>query len=403
MLRSIKYGLYGLVMAGMVAVPAVWSGVDKTVHLSVDGKVTTFSTTADHVGDLLGDRGFHPSRHDLVAPAVGANVKDGMNVVLRRGRLLMLNVDGQRKDIWTTAPTVAAALQQLGYTADDFVSVSRSRRLPLSPTSIAIRLMRSITVVHDGQTQTVTTTDPTVANLLQDLGIPVASTDRMNVAMTSGLVDGQTIVIERVITKMMTQKVAVKFATQTRSDATMAVGNSEVVTKGRNGSMQLTYQAVFVDGKLVGRTLVRKTVLNAPRAKVVAVGTRKPQPKVEASSTSSGGGSGPAPGGPIPSGNSPSDAKAIAKQMLANRGWGDQFSCLNNIYTRESGWRVHAENSSSGAYGIPQALPGSKMGSAGNDWQDSAATQIRWGLNYIGSRYGDPCGAWNFWQNNGYY
>ena len=147
MLRSIKYGLYGLVMAGMVAVPAVWSGVDKTVHLSVDGKTTTFSTTADHVGELLSDRGFRPSRHDLVAPAVGANVKDGMNVVLRRGRMLILDVDGQRKDVWTTAPTVAAALQQLGYTADDFVSVSRSRRLPLSPTSIAIRLMRTVTVV----------------------------------------------------------------------------------------------------------------------------------------------------------------------------------------------------------------------------------------------------------------
>ena len=100
----------------------------------------------------------------------------------------------------------------------------------------------------------------------------------------------------------------------------------------------------------------------------------------------------------------PGTAQSIAYNMLSSFGWSPStyFSCLNNIYTRESGWRYNAENAS-GAYGIPQALPGSKMATAGADWMTNPATQIKWGLGYIQSRYGDPCSAWSFWQAHGYY
>lgn len=111
-------------------------------------------------------------------------------------------------------------------------------------------------------------------------------------------------------------------------------------------------------------------------------------------------GSAPSPAGPVPS---PGTAQAIAYKMLASFGWStSQFSCLNNIWSRESGWRVTAANAS-GAYGIPQALPGSKMASAGPDWQTNATTQIKWGLGYIKGRYGSPCGAWAFWYAHGWY
>jgi hypothetical protein len=90
----------------------------------------------------------------------------------------------------------------------------------------------------------------------------------------------------------------------------------------------------------------------------------------------------------------PGSAQAIAQQMITARGWGnDQYSCLVSLWNKESGWRVNAYNPS-GAYGIPQALPGSKMASVGADWQTNPATQITWGLNYITGVYGTPCGAW---------
>jgi hypothetical protein len=90
--------------------------------------------------------------------------------------------------------------------------------------------------------------------------------------------------------------------------------------------------------------------------------------------------------------------------MLGGYGWGDdQFGCLVALWDRESGWNSQAYNSSSGAYGIPQALPGSKMATAGADWQTNAATQISWGLGYIAGRYGTPCGAWNHSESVGWY
>jgi hypothetical protein len=94
----------------------------------------------------------------------------------------------------------------------------------------------------------------------------------------------------------------------------------------------------------------------------------------------------------------------IAQQMLGQYGWSSgQFSCLSPLWAQESRWSVTAENSSSGAYGIPQALPGSQMATAGSDWQTSAATQIKWGLTYIHDRYGSPCGAEAHEQADGWY
>jgi hypothetical protein len=100
----------------------------------------------------------------------------------------------------------------------------------------------------------------------------------------------------------------------------------------------------------------------------------------------------------------PGSAQSIAYNMLASFGFSPTtfFGCLKDMWDRESGWRYDAENAS-GAYGIPQALPGSKMASAGADWQSNPATQIKWGLGYIKAIYGDPCKAWSFWQVNHYY
>jgi hypothetical protein len=80
-----------------------------------------------------------------------------------------------------------------------------------------------------------------------------------------------------------------------------------------------------------------------------------------------------------------------------------QYQCFATIIQRESGWNVHASNPSSGAYGLPQALPGDKMASVSSDWQNNAVTQIKWGLNYMDGRYGSPCAAWSFWQAHGWY
>ncbi|MFJ9564885.1 transglycosylase SLT domain-containing protein [Streptomyces fuscichromogenes] len=97
---------------------------------------------------------------------------------------------------------------------------------------------------------------------------------------------------------------------------------------------------------------------------------------------------------------SASSAQAIAHRMIPDAA---QFNAFSKIVSHESGWNISATNSSSGAYGLVQALPGSKMASAGTDWKTNPATQIKWGLDYMNSRYGSPTAAWSFWQANGWY
>ncbi|GAA3821199.1 hypothetical protein GCM10022403_063290 [Streptomyces coacervatus] len=98
--------------------------------------------------------------------------------------------------------------------------------------------------------------------------------------------------------------------------------------------------------------------------------------------------------------DSAASAQAIAHKMIPSAA---QYNAFSKIVEHESGWNVTATNSSSGAYGLVQALPGSKMATAGADWKTNPKTQIKWGLDYMNSRYGSPTAAWAFWQANGWY
>jgi hypothetical protein len=118
--------------------------------------------------------------------------------------------------------------------------------------------------------------------------------------------------------------------------------------------------------------------------------------------TATGGGTGVATIAPPAN---PTAAEALGKELLVSYGGfsSSQWDCLYSLWQRESGWNVYAENGASGAYGIPQSLPGDKMASIASDWQTNPATQIKWGLSYIKSTYGTPCAAWQNEVNYGYY
>jgi len=126
------------------------------------------------------------------------------------------------------------------------------------------------------------------------------------------------------------------------------------------------------------------------------------QQAAQSSGGSSGGGTGITAAAPPAN---PTAAEADGKSLLASFGFNDttQWTCLYNLWERESGWNVYATNPVSGAYGIPQSLPGDKMASVASDWQTNPITQIKWGLGYIKSIYGTPCGAWQNEVDLGYY
>ena len=385
MLRSIKYGLSSAAVAGVVAGTVAFTGgpTDKTVHLVVDGQARTVSTSAADVRGALSDAHLHAGTHDLIAPAATSALKNGETIVFKRGRQVRLDVNGTERTVWTTAPTVAAALDALGYPGGSFTSVSRSRRLPLGVTDIALRTPKRVTVVHDGKHTSVQSTASDVGALLDQLALHVGPYDRVSAKNSTPLENGLKVTLTRVRHRAVFDNRTVPFAVRRINDSSLLRGHTKVITPGRTGLTRVSYAIVYVDGKKVGTTHVNRDVVRRPRTQVEKVGTKSPQPVYT---------------------GTPTSAQSIARSMMLQKyGWGDgEFSCLVQMWNNESGWRTNALNPS-GAYGIPQSLPGSKMAAAGSDWQTNAATQISWGLQYIASRYGTPCGAWGFWQAHNYY
>ena len=159
-------------------------------------------------------------------------------------------------------------------------------------------------------------------------------------------------------------------------------GTNKVVTEGSEGTALISYTVTLKDGVEVDRAEDLRVVVSEPVDEVISVGAMT-----------------------IPKSSNSGANRALGKQMAAAKhGWtGSEWECLNTLWTRESNWRHTAHNSSSGAHGIPQALPGSKMGSHGADWATNPATQISWGLSYVKGRYGTPCGAWGHFLKKNWY
>jgi len=171
------------------------------------------------------------------------------------------------------------------------------------------------------------------------------------------------------------------------------------VLLSRTQSAERRLQSLAVAARLAAarRAAARS---RAERLAAAARRAQQSQPSLAPSASPAPSPSSPPPASPVPSGS----PQQIAMGMLGSYGWSSgQFSCLDPLWNQESGWNVYATNPSSHAYGIPQALPGWKMASAGPDWQTDAATQIRWGLGYIKGTYGSPCGAWAHEQADGWY
>jgi len=286
--RSIKYGLYGAVVAGVVGGTAAFATAANgtPVTLVVDGQTKKIDTSASDVAGVLKDAGYHVDSHDIVAPSLHSHVKDGTKIVLKQGRLLHLIVDGKAKDVWTTAPTVSEALAALGYPSSDFISVSRSKRLPLTATDIELRTPKQVTVVHDHKTQKVTSTSGDVAQLLRELGITLDGNDRVKPAADTLLKPGLAVRVQRVVTKHLTRTETISYPVVKHNDSSMYQGQSKLITAGRQGSAKVTYRVVYVDGKRVERKLLKRVVLSAPRTQVEKVGTksRPAPPKPPASS-----------------------------------------------------------------------------------------------------------------------
>lgn len=260
-------------------------------------------------------------------------------------------------------------------------------------------LEAGVSLIVDGEAREVTQGGGTVADVLAQAEVVLDAEDEVSHSLSAPVEPGMTIEVTTVDFDYLQEREVDEYETVEEPDSTMLRGQRRVVREGRNGERAATYRVHYRAGEEVDRELVADVELGERVDEVVRVGTAEPRPTTPPATTNGGGSSGGS--APAVSGGNP---RAIGAELAAARGWGgNEFSCLDRLWTRESNWNPRAQNPSSGAYGIPQSLPASKMASAGADWRTNPATQITWGLNYIAGRYGTPCAAWAHSQRVGWY
>ncbi|MBD5786562.1 DUF348 domain-containing protein [Cellulosimicrobium terreum] len=352
----------------------------KSVLLDVDGDVQQVSAYGRTVAQVLDYRDVSVSPEDLVEPALDDAARDGGTILVRSSQDVTLEIDGQEQTITTTAQTVGELLTYLGPRGENAVAdVSRSQELGREP--IRVSTLKTVHVAVDGAVMPITTAEASVRGVLSAAGLTLAEGDSTSAPLDAAAVDGMLVLVSRAAATSDTATEALPFTTEEVEDPNLPEGHRVVVQSGRVGEATTTYSVETLGGAEVSRTVLARVVTTEPRDEIIRIGTMDVSVSVD-----------------------PGSSRAIARSLAAQRGWGDdEFSCLDKLWAKESGWRVDADNPSSSAYGIPQALPGSKMASAGSDWQTNPATQITWGLGYIEGRYGTPCSAWSHSVSVGWY
>lgn len=457
----------------------------KKITLEVDGQKRVVTTYAASLPQFLAAEHIQLKTHDQAVSSSGPWLANNATVHVRRAYQVTLNVDGHLIPYWTLANSAAQLDSYFASSQASAIKVTVQIPNIFNKYSGSLLVTQSgpVTVNAFGKIFTVPNGDQPVASILDSIGIPISTNDRISVLHQ----DQKTVLlVQKVNYREYKRTVPIPFTTATADDPDLATGQTQIRQKGQDGVRQETIKVTELDGKIEAQTIINSQVIKEPVTQIITRGTKgtypprntnnnesnkeshtpqspgttapaTPAPAPSSSDTTtstttpkpsqprpsrplsprpapappsrdtqqSGSSSGrtqprpaptpapaptqrqtPAPAPIISNGQlSPAEAQVVARGMMQDLyGWkGDQFGCLVNLWNRESGWRWNSSNRWSGAYGIPQALPGSKMASAGADWRTNAATQIKWGLGYISARYGSPCGAWQFFRSHNWY
>lgn len=271
----------GAILLSATGGGAMAMAMDKDVTVDIDGHEAQIHTYDQTVGQVLASQGITPGPHDAMSPSPNAPVTDGGRIVVERGRLLRLSVDGVEQDHWTQGATVAEALQQLKISlpAGSWLSTgSPSAAIPLQGMQLTVRTPKTVGLIDGANPEVqVTTTDATVADLLKARGISLGSGDSVDPGLNVPITPGMQILVSRngVNVIKITQTIAPPV--QIIQDPTLNEGVQQVVNPGSPGQQIITYRVNLVNGKERSRTQLSVQVVTPPTPKVVREGT-KPLP-----------------------------------------------------------------------------------------------------------------------------
>lgn len=422
----------------------------KSVAMIINGKTHIVSTYSTNPIRLLEEQHVPVKTHDQIISSSGDILTNHSTVTVRSAYQTSITVDGVTIPFWTVATSVDQLIGFFKANAKNAsrITVNLQNIYDKLTCGLSINKKGPISVIADRKTRIVQNGDLPASAILDSQGIVLGKEDRVSVEED----DGNTVLrVSRVTHGKETRTVSLPFATQTVVDPKLPANSRVVQQVGVNGEREDVYNVTYVDGKAESATLVSQNLVKPAVNQVIAVGKAAPapihknntntqkskqskqqtnaQPKkqnteqpakqekknsqqpTQQQTASAAPAPAANPPAPAPSSNpdslvhaTPEQAKLFAQGAAAQMGWtGKEWEDLLWLWNRESGWRWNAENPSSHAYGIPQALPGNKMSSAGANWHEDAAIQISWGLSYIKSKYKTPSGAVKHSREIGWY
>jgi uncharacterized protein YabE (DUF348 family) len=412
----------------LILAAGITVSLHKTVTVTVDGVAQEVGTFAGSVDGALAAAGLTVGEHDTLAPAADAELTDGSQIVVERGRLLTLTVDGQTRQVWTTATTVEEALRELGQDPASFkLSADRSRSLPLDGLTVSADTLRTVTVTNDGVATQVTSAAKTVADLLTEMGVTVGPANKVTpdvstavspdlavtvvtlptVTLTVGadpatstiteaatvadllaaagvaigpddtispagdtpVSNGLQVAVTRVsyVTDVQNEPIA-QPADQTRNDDSLAVGTSTVAQQGQAGVAEVTYRTPVTNGQNGERAEVSRRTLVEATPTITVVGTKK-APVAAAPSRTSAPSQAPAAAAPAPAAApEPAPAPAAPAPAAPSNGWSVNWDAIAKC---ESGnnWSINTGN---GYYGGLQFDSGTWLSNGGGQYAPRA-------------------------------
>ena len=444
-------GVAALTSVGVLGIAGVGvASSHTTVMLEVNGVSRPVTAWGNTVADALKVANVSVGSGDLIQPGMAETVREGDTIVVRTSKAYTVTVDGETRTLWTTAASADSILADAAPLGET-VTLAADRSASRDELTPLVSRARNVIVNADGTTREVAVRPGQDARgILEAAGVSVHALDRVTVE--NDATGELAITVTRVTRGQATETVDIPFSETTTTSSDMFVGESQVTTTGVNGvttwtvwqekdgdqvltsvpitehstsqpvtqvrsegTKEATPTALVAAGIDPKATLEEKTEPDGTtsvryRAKLGSISTKEEIAEITGEAkntdpaTAAAAAAAAAEAGAVPTTYSGEDPRSLAKPLVAAQGWGDsEYQCLVLLWNRESQWNPYAENASSGAYGIPQSLPGSKMASAGADWRTNPITQINWGIGYIKGRYGTPCSAWAHSNAVGWY
>ncbi len=367
------------------AVDTVSAAGEHIITLHDDGIDKGFITKATTLREALKEANVRIDSNDRTEPGLDETlVASSYEVNVYRARPVIVRDGKSETKIITAYRTPKQIAEQAGLKLhdEDGAALSHSSDMLVDGAAeiLTIQYATPFTFVFYGKTIQAYTQAKTIGEMLKTKGITPAGNDTLTPDASTPVVNGMTVQLWKNGEQTVTVDEDIVFETEQIKDTNRDKSFKEVKTPGVNGKKTVTYKIVMQNGVETSRVVVNSVTTKEAVKQVETIGAKLPTP------------------------TNPSEAQTLGRQMMLDFGYDEgQWPCLYNLWMRESGWRTTAGNPSSGAYGIPQSLPASKMATYGPDYLTNASVQITWGLNYIKGRYQTPCGAWGAFETKGWY